>query len=67
MFHETQHERMAPGMAFQVVGPGLLDVADVSHAQGTSPDGEVQCKKLAHGRLVVQGSETDVFSEILVQ
>ena len=67
MFHKAQHERMAPGMAFQMVCPGLLDVADVSHAQGASPDGEVQREELAHGRLVVQGGERDVPPEILVQ
>ena len=53
MLDKTEHEGMRPGMAFQMVYLGLLDVADVADAQGGLPNGEVECEELAQGRLVV--------------
>ena len=51
-------------MALQVIDLGLLDIAEIAQAQVCFPDGEIEGEELAHGRLVVQGGETDVLAEI---
>ena len=67
MSYETYHERMAPCMALEMVHLGLLDIADVAYTHVCLPDGHVEHEELAQGRLVVQGGEADVLSEILGQ
>ena len=49
-------------MVFQVVDFRLLEVADVSHAHGDFPDGEIKRQHLSERRVVVKRSEQHVLS-----
>ena len=65
MFYKTNHECMRPDMTLQIIHLGLLNVANIAYTQVRLLDREIKCEELAERRLVVQGGEADVFSEIL--
>jgi hypothetical protein len=45
----ADHETVIPCMALDAVHVTLLDVAEVSHAEGEAGDGEVNGQQMTHG------------------